>query len=290
MALCKGCVHGKHHRLPLPTNGAKRATDILELVHSDVCGPMKQESFGGARYFLTFIDDKTRKTFVYFLKSKNEVFKKFQEFKVFAENQIGKRIKALRSDNGGEYISHAFDKYLKSNGIRHQTTIAYTPEQNGVAERANRTIVERARSMLHARDMKHEFWAEAVATAVYLKNRSPTKAVSDMTPEEAWSGSRPSVTHLRSFGCKAYAHVPKQKRTKLDSKTTECIFIGYSDDSKAYRLFNPVTKAVIKSRDVIFDELSNARTRENKSITTDSEVFITSEDHKQVPSQSQPRT
>src|SRR5215469_9456007 len=111
---------------------------------------MKQVSLGGAKYFLTFIDDKTRNTFVYFLKSKDEVLKYFQEFKALAENQTGKRIKILRSDNGGEYVSHAFKAYLKSNGIHHQTTVAYTPEQNGVAERANRTIVERARSMLHA--------------------------------------------------------------------------------------------------------------------------------------------
>lgn len=126
----------------------------------DICGPMKNPSIGGARYFLTFIDDKTRKTFVFFLKSKDQVFAKFEEFKA-----------------------------LKAKGIHHQTTIPYTPEQNGVAERTNRTVIEKARSMLHDRGLGDEFWAEAVATAVYLKNRSPTTALKNMTPEEAWTSS-----------------------------------------------------------------------------------------------------
>lgn len=273
MELCKGCILGKQNRRPFPTNGTKRAKDILELIHTDVCGPMKQTSLGGSRYFLTFIDDKTRNTFVYFLKSKNEVFTKFQEFKALVEKQTGKNIKILRSDNGGEYVSHAFDMYLKSNGIQHQTTIAYTPEQNGVAERANRTIVERARSMLHSQELGYELWAEAVAAAVYLKNRSPTKAVPNMTPEEAWSGLKPSVAHLRAFGCKAYAHIPKQKRNKFDSKSLECIFVGYLNNSKGYRLFNPITRTVIESRDVIFNEQRNAKTEKGTAIA-DLEVNI----------------
>ena len=112
------------------------------------------------------------------------------------ENYTGKRIKTLRSDNDGEYISTTFTQYLKSQGIQHQLTIPYTPEQNGVAERANHTIVEKARSMLYARDMDLKFWAEAVSTAIYLKNRNPTKALNNMTPEQAWTGEKPSVAHL----------------------------------------------------------------------------------------------
>ena len=133
-------------------------------------------------------------------------------------------------------------------------TVPYTPEQNGVAERANRTIVEAARSMLYAREMNLEYWAEAVSTAVYLKNRNPTKALKDTTPEQEWSGEKPSVAHLRSFGCKAYAHIPVQRRSKLDSKTLECVFTGYCTDTKGYRLFDIVKRQVIVSRDVIFDE------------------------------------
>src|SRR4051812_3159672 len=206
IGLCKGCLHGKQHRTPLLSEAGKRAKELLELIHTDVCGPMSTNSIGGARYFVTFIDDKSRKTFVYFLKTKDQVFTKFKEFRAMIQNQTGKRIKALRSDNGGEYILKNFERYLKSHGIQHQVTVPYTPEQNGVAERANRTIVESARSMLYAREMHLEYWGEAVATAVYLKNGTPTKALLDITPEEEWTGEKPSVAHLRAFGCKAYAH------------------------------------------------------------------------------------
>ena len=117
IGLCKGCIHGKQHCTPLPNEGGKRATELLELIHTDVCGPMSTNSIGGARYFVTFIDDKSRKTFVYFLRTKDQVFTKFKEFRAMVQIQTGKRIKALRSDNGGEYISKNFQKYLKLSGI-----------------------------------------------------------------------------------------------------------------------------------------------------------------------------
>ena len=149
LTFCDACVHGKQHRESFPKEGATHATEVLEIVHTDVCGPMSEPSIGKARYFVTFIDDKTRKTFVYFLKQKSDAFEKFKQFKSAVENKTGKRIKTLRSDNGGEYTSNEFETYLKKHGIAHQKTAPYTPEQNGVAERANRTIVEMARSMLH---------------------------------------------------------------------------------------------------------------------------------------------
>jgi hypothetical protein len=168
-----------------------------------------------------------------------------------AENQTGKRLKVLRSDNGGEY--KAFSDYLTKRGIRHQTTAPYTPEQNGVAERANRTLVEGGRTMLKTQGMEDRFWGEAIATAAYLRNRSPTKAL-DITPEEAWTGKKPSISHLRIFGCPAYMHVPKTNRSKLDSKTVKCIFVGYVEDSKSYKLYDEKSRKFLKSRDVIFDE------------------------------------
>jgi transposase InsO family protein len=254
LPFCKGCIYGKQHRQPFEKKDAKRATETLGIIHTDVCGPMKTESISGAKYFLMFIDDKTRKTFVYFLRSKDQVFTKFEEFKALVENEMGKHIKILRSDNGGEYINKHFNTYLKAKGIHHQTTIPYTPQQNGVAERANHTIVERARSMLHDKELTYEYWAEAVATAIYLKNRSPTTALQNITPKEAWSRMKPTVKHLRTFRCKAYAHVPDERRTKLEPKSVECIFMGYDGNSKAYRLFDPKKRTIIKSRDVRFDE------------------------------------
>ena len=121
----------------------------------------------------------------------------------------GKRVKILRSDNGGEYVSNEFQQFCNERGIQRQFTIARTPEQNGVSERMNRTIMEAARSMLFHSKMPQRFWAEAVNTAVYLRNRSPTVAVKDKVPFELWYGKKPSVSHLRVFGCNAYVRIEK---------------------------------------------------------------------------------
>jgi transposase InsO family protein len=147
---CEGCIEGKQHRSTFPSEGGRRASKVLEIVHSDVCGPMRTTSIGGGKYFVTFIDDFSRKVWVYILKSKGECFEKFREYKALVETQSDHKIKVLRSDNGGEYVSQAFQEFLKTHGIVHQTSTPYTPQQNGVAERANRTIVEMARSMIHA--------------------------------------------------------------------------------------------------------------------------------------------
>ena len=173
---CETCVEGKHHRSQFKSNGATRAKEPLGLVHSDVCGKIGTESLGGANYFLTFIDDMTHYVWVYALKTKDEVFKYFLEWKTQAEKSSGHQLKVLRTDNGGEYTSKEFENYLKSEGVRHELTVPKTPEQNGVAERLNRTLVEAVRSMLIDANLPHKFWAEALSTAVYLKNRSPTKA------------------------------------------------------------------------------------------------------------------
>ena len=177
---------------------------------------MGTKSLSGGEYFLTFIDDKTRYVWVYTLKTKDEVFQKFVEWKALVEKFTSKRLKALRSDNGGEYLSSEFKDYPSREGIRHELTVPKTPQQNGVAKRMNRTLVEKRGSMLFYAHLPLKFWAEALSTAVYLRNRSPTKAVEDKTPYEAWSGDRPNVKHLRVFGCIAYAHVLKDERKKLD--------------------------------------------------------------------------
>lgn len=250
---CEVCVAGKHSKRPFkPSN--KRSANLLDLIHSDLCGPMSTQSIGGARYFLTFIDDHSRKQFVYFLKNKNEVNKYFAQFKAKVENQLGKKIKRLRTDNGREYVNRELQEVLEKNGIEHQTTVAYNPQQNGLAERANRTIVERARTMLIDAGLPKDFWAETTATAVYLINRSPCKALQEETPEEAWSGRKPDLRHLKVFGCKALAHVPKEKRDKWDAKSEELIFVGYNESTKGYRLINPESRKAVNSRDVVFFE------------------------------------
>ncbi|MCP4491938.1 MAG: DDE-type integrase/transposase/recombinase [Gammaproteobacteria bacterium] len=261
LSFCEDCADGKLHRLPFQTSEA-RTSEILELVHSDVCGSIDPLSLGGAKYFVTFIDDFSRFTMVYFIQRKSEVFEKFKEYKNLMEKQTGQVIKALRSDNGGEYTSQAFKEFLKNEGIQHQLTIPKTPEQNGVAERMNRTVVEMVRAMLAHSKLPKKFWAEALNTAVYLKNRSPATAVTKMTPFQAFYGHKPSVRHLRIFGCNAYAHIPKDERKKLDPKSRKCRFLGYSTSSKGYRLYDFERKRVIENRDVIFDETAFGRIKE----------------------------
>jgi transposase InsO family protein len=206
--ICERCVKSKHQRTSFPKDGAMRVSQLLEIVHTDVCGPMKTTSHGGARYFLTFIDNFSRKTHVYLLKAKGKAFEKFKQYKALVENKIGHKIKVLRSDNGGEFVSKKFDAFLAKCGIQRQTSAPYSPQQNGVAERANRTIMECARSMILTQGLELTFWGEAVNMAVYIKNRCPTKALDSKTPQEAWSDRKPDVSHLRVFGCKAFAHVP----------------------------------------------------------------------------------
>lgn len=256
--ICISCLEGKQTRLPFPSEGS-RAQAKLELIHSDVCGPMETPSLGGARYFLTFIDDFTRKVYVYLIKSKSEVFQKFQEFKVLVENQLDLKVKTLRTDNGTEYLSNEFQAFLKKSGIVHQTSNVFTPQQNGLAERMNRTLLERARCMLLNAKLQKHYWAEAVSTAAYITNRCPTRALAFLTPEEMWSGKKPDITHMKIFGCEAMVHVPKEKAKKWDSKANKMIFIGYSEQTKGYRLLDTKTRKVVISRDVIFLESSVKR-------------------------------
>ena len=164
----------------------------------------------------------------------------------------------LKTDNSGEFCSKEFEELCKKCGIARQNNTPYTPQQNGVAERMNMTLMERARSMLSGVGLGQEFWVEAMETTFYLVNRSPSSTLEDKTPQEVWTGKKPSLSHLRVFGCDAYVHVPKEKRTKLDSKSEKCAFIGYKDGLKGYKTWNPVTRKVVYSRDVVFREVKYA--------------------------------
>ena len=285
---CEGCAHGKQKRAPFPKGQATRASEILEIVHSDVCGPMQENSLGGSRYFVTFIDDKSRFTAVYFMKTKDQVFEKFKEYETMVTNMTEKKIKILRSDNGGEYTSKEFSNYLKEKGIQHQLSVPRTPEQNGVSERMNRTIQETARCMIHNAGLDKKFWAEAVCTAVMIRNRSPTVAVDNMTPYECFYGKKPDVSHFKVFGCKAYMHVPKENRKKWDSKTKKCIFVGYSVTSKGYRLYDPVSRKICVSRDVLFDEDEFIQRKKETQVFDTSNSDLTPENQEEPQEINQP--
>lgn len=249
---CEICPLGKATRLPFPEVGT-RASDILDLVHSDICGPMEELSLGKSRYFLTFIDDRSRKVFVCILKTKaaSEVLMHFVQFLNFVERQTGRKLKTLRTDNGMEYLNDDLQSELRKRGIEHQTTCTYTPEQNGMAERYNRTLVEMARCMMFEANVGKNFWAEALCYAAYLKNRSPHKGL-DLTPEEIFTGKRPNLSHVRVFGTTAMVQIPKQKRKKLDAKAKRCMFVGYNTQTKGWRFFDLDKRIVFTSRNATF--------------------------------------
>ena len=200
IGICQHCLHGGQHWTP-SNHQASKTPKVLELIHTNICGPMNTTSVGNAKYFLLFIDDYSRITSVYFLKHRSKAFDKFREYKAYVENFHNLKIKQLQSDNGKEYTSYQFNNYLKNSGIQHEQTVPYTPQQNGVSERSNRTIMEKARSLLHESELGYEFWAEAVATTIYLKNRSPTIVIKGKTPYEIWFGKKPSLHNLQIFGC-----------------------------------------------------------------------------------------
>eukprot|EP00253_Pinus_taeda_P021484 PITA_21484 len=191
-------------------------------------------------------------TWVYFLKNKSEAFDKFKIFHQLVENEVKEKIGTLRTNNGGEFTSNEFKTYCSENGIRRHLTNVYTPQKNGVVEIMNRTLLGMARSMLTFKRLSPTYWAETIHTTVYLRNRSPTASLDRITPYEAWFVFKPRVKHLRVFGSICYALVPKEKRTKLDSRSLKCTMIGYSDEKKRYHLLT--NGKLIVSMDVIFDE------------------------------------
>jgi hypothetical protein len=160
----------------------------------------------------------------------------------------------LRSNNGEEFTDGEFKEFCREVGIKRELSTPYNPQQNGVAERKNRSVMEAVQAMIHDLDLSMYLWAEVARTVVYVQNRSPHKVLENKTLEEVFSGKVPEVSHLRIFGCPVYIHIPKDKRTKFDPSGKKGIFFGYSETSKAYRVYVPGYKKVEISRDVIFDE------------------------------------
>ncbi|KAK0577350.1 hypothetical protein LWI29_031736 [Acer saccharum] len=209
-----------------------RATECLGLIHTDVCGPMSIQARGGYEYFISFTDDYSRFGYMYLMRHKSDAFDMFKAFKVEVENQLEKHIKILRFDRGGEYLSG-------------------TPQQNGVAERRNRTLLDMVRSMLSYSTLPISFWGYALPTAIYILNDVPSKSV-PKTPHELWTGRKPSLQHLRIFGCPA--HVLKGKTEKMESHSETCIFVGYPKETKGYYFYSPSDLKVFVSTNAKFLE------------------------------------
>lgn len=254
---CECCVLGKQTRKPFPVNKNARSNRILCLIHTDVCS-MPNRAYDGSKYFVTFTDDFSRASMIYCIERKSDVLQKFKEFVAMAEALHGCRVATLKADNGGEYISKEFNEFCKKAGIQIRFTVPYNPEMNAVAERLNRTLQDKARTMLLSSDLEEKFWSEAIHTANYLKNRSPTSAVGeqfkDKTPADIWFNGKQDISHLRVFGSACYNFIPENKRKKLEARSSKCIMLGYASSIGSYRLWDMERNELVIGRHVKFNE------------------------------------
>ncbi|KAG2758595.1 Retrovirus-related Pol polyprotein from transposon TNT 1-94 [Phytophthora cactorum] len=253
-SLCRGCQQGKMVQKPFPSNHDKRRYDTFELLHFDICGPMEENSLGGSKYLLLIVDEASGCMKGFCLRAKSESEDCIKTYIMKVQKQFGKKVKFVRHDGAREFATNSLKAFYEDEGIEQQTTVPYAHQTNGTAERAIRTIVTIGRSMLHHAKLDKRFWAEAAMTAIYVKNRLPSPKIEHKTPFEIVYKSKPSVKHMRVFGCRTYILTPKEKRLKWDPKARAGIFLGYEEVSKAYRLYDIEAGQVVISRDVNFDE------------------------------------
>ena len=257
-AVCGPCTEGKLASTPVPTSTDTRATRPLERIHMDIWGPAPTEGKGGHLYYLLIVDDYSRWMTLLLMRHKSETLSHFKTYVARVQNlhsSAGHVITYVRTDNGGEFTSNDMLAFMKEKGMTPELTATYTPQQNGVAERGNRTILDLIRTLKQDAGVPESFWSEAAKTAVYARNRLPTRSLSgNCTPFEAWRGRKPKVGHMRRFGCLAYARLPKRSRSKLDARAIPCTFLGYSETSNTYRLWDNAGHRMIESRNVAWSE------------------------------------
>ncbi|RVW27584.1 Retrovirus-related Pol polyprotein from transposon TNT 1-94 [Vitis vinifera] len=254
---CDICELAKSHRASFPLILNKSLFPFM-VIHYDVWGSSKVPTLSGSRWFVTFIDDCTRMTWLYLMKTKDEVNLLFQNFHKVIETHYNAKVRVLCSDNGGEYQSSDLQKYLEGHDIIHQTTCSNTPQQNGVSERKNRHLLEVVRAFLIAAKTPISYWGEAITSATYLINRVPSSSINFQTPLQALTNVvvAPTVPNLphRVFGCVAFVHLHKHQRTKLTSHALQCVFVGYALHKKGYRCYHPPTRRMFITMDVVFHE------------------------------------
>ena len=253
--LCEGCALGKSHRLQFPKISTTKY-ELMDLIVLDLTGPMSVPTWGGASYALVIVEVSCRKPVGRLLNSKKEAYAAIREVVVMLERQSGKKLKRMRADSGTEFVNELVNTFCQKNGIVLETMVPYTPEQNGIAERAIAVFFEMVRCMLHASKMDLRYWGEAFLYAVHIRSLTHTSALDNIVPAHAWSGTKPDVSHLRIFGSVAYANIPKKVRGgKLEVTSIKCRLLGWwADETKGYRLEDVETGKIITARDVRFAE------------------------------------
>jgi transposase InsO family protein len=250
---CENCKLNKFRRVSFKPCNRIRSKRPLELLYADVWGPCKIEGRKGERYFISIIDDYSRRVAVYPIREKSEVPEILKRHINRAERFIGYKVKAIRSDNGTEFVNKNLDSFCNQLGIKHELTNVYTPEQNGVPERFNQTILDCVRTILCESGLDKSFWPEAMLYFTYTWNRVCHKD-QEKTPFELYGGAKPSVRHLKPFGSIAYTGIPRQNRGKLDAKARKGVLVGYAFRTKGYRVWIPESDKIIETINIAFKE------------------------------------
>lgn len=262
--VCEPCIKGKMSVKPFPRK-ATPTTAVMDCVVTDVCGPLSVASVGHSRYFITFTDLYSKYTEVYFMKTKDETFQRIKQYVEKVKNQLGKKPKIIRSDRGREYYNKDVLEYLSNEGISFQCTVGYAPQQNGVSERKNRTLMEGARTLLIDAKLGKHFWAEAVRHLNYVFNRLLPQGY-EKTPYEMFYGKVPAYDDIHRFGCDVYTMVPYEKRRKIDNKAKKMIYIGNDDVSKGFRVADTQSRGLSVSRNVKFLDERKIEGRPNTDV------------------------
>jgi transposase InsO family protein len=260
--LCSACQAGKQVANGHPSKSVMSTERPLELLHIDLFGPTTYRSIGGNCYCLVVVDDYSRYTWVFFLHDKADTYDIFKKFLTRAENEFELKVKKVRSDNGSEFKNTRVEEWCDEKGIKHEFSTKYTPEQNGLVERKNRTLIDMARSMLSEYNVSDSFWAEAINTACHASNRLYCHRFHNKTPYELLIGRKPNISYFRVFGCKCYILKKGTRLSKFQSKCDEGFLLGYSSCSKAYRVYNKMHGIVEEAYDVEFDETNGSHSEQ----------------------------
>ncbi|GJR27530.1 retrovirus-related pol polyprotein from transposon TNT 1-94 [Tanacetum coccineum] len=285
--LCPSCAVGKAKRSSFKTVVVTRSKKWLALLHMELRGPMRVESINGKKYILVIVDDYSRYTWTHFLRSKDETPEVLKDFLKMIQRNLQAQVITIRTDRGTEFLNKTLHAYFKEEGIEHQTSTPRTPEQNGVIKRRKCTLVEAARTMLSASKLPLFFWAEAIATACYTQNRSLIIPKHEKTPYHIINDRKPTLKHLHIFGCTCYLTRDGENLDKIKEKGDPCIFVGYTTQSKGYRVYNKRTRLIVESIHINFDEikeLSMALDYDNPDPAPPRQMILGIHDHSNEPS------
>jgi transposase InsO family protein len=260
--VCSACQAGKQVDAHHPHKNIMTTDMTLELLHMDLFRPIAYISIGGSKYCLVIVDDYSRFTLVFFLQEKSQTQETLKGFLRRAQNQFGLRIKKIRSDNGMEFKNSQIEGFLKDEGIKQEFSYPYPPQQNGVVERKNRTLLDMARTMLDEYKTPDWFWAEAINTACYSINRLYLHRILKKTSYELLTGKKPNVSYFRVFGSKCFILVKRGRKPKFAPKDVEGFLLRYDSNTRAYRVFNKSTRLVEVSCDIVFDETNGSQVKQ----------------------------